>query len=38
MFPLEALFDIGNKLIDKLIPDPAAKAAAQQKLIELHQL
>ena len=29
MFPLEALFDIGNKLIDKLIPDPAAKAAAQ---------
>ena len=37
MFPLEALFDIGNKLIDKLIPDPAAKAAAQQKLIELQQ-
>ena len=37
MFPLEAIFDIGNKLIDKLIPDPAAKAQAQQKLIELQQ-
>ena len=37
MFPLEAIFDIGNKLIDKLIPDPAAKAQAQQKLLELQQ-
>lgn len=37
MFPLAALFDIGNKLIDKLIPDPAAKAEAQQKLLEMQQ-
>ena len=37
MFPLTAIFDIGNKLIDKLIPDPAAKAQAQQKLLKLQQ-
>lgn len=37
MFPLTALFDIGTKLIDKLIPDPSAKAEAQQKLLELQQ-
>ena len=37
MFPLTAIFDIGNKLIDKLIPDPAAKAAAQQELLKLQQ-
>jgi uncharacterized membrane protein (DUF106 family) len=37
MFPLTAIFDIGNKLIDKLIPDPEAKAKAQQELIKLQQ-
>ena len=37
MFPLTAIFEIGNKLIDKLIPDPSAKAEAQQKLLELQQ-
>jgi uncharacterized membrane protein (DUF106 family) len=37
MFPLGAIFDIGNKLIDKLIPDPAAKAQAQQELLKLQQ-
>ena len=37
MFPLEALFDIGNKLIDKLIPDPEAKAKAQLDLAKLAQ-
>ena len=37
MFPLEALLGIGSKLIDKLIPDPAAKAEAQIKLAELAQ-
>jgi len=37
MFPLTAIFEIGNKLIDKLIPDPTAKAEAQQKLLELQQ-
>jgi uncharacterized membrane protein (DUF106 family) len=36
MFPLTAIFDIGSKLIDKLIPDPSAKAEAQQKLLELQ--
>jgi len=36
MFPLAAIFEIGNKLIDKLIPDPTAKAEAQQKLLELQ--
>jgi len=37
MFPLTAIFDIGNKLIDKLIPDPEAKAKAQQELMKLQQ-
>ena len=37
MFPLEALLGIGSKLIDKLLPDPAAKAEAQLKLAELAQ-
>jgi len=37
MFPLTAIFDIGNKLIDKLIPDPEAKAKAQQELLKLQQ-
>lgn len=37
MFPLEAILNIGNKLIDKLIPDPAAKAQAQLDLAKLAQ-
>ena len=37
MFGLEALLGIGTKLIDKLIPDPAAKAAAQLELATLAQ-
>lgn len=37
MFPIAALFDIGTKLIDKLIPDPEAKAKAQSELIKLQQ-
>ena len=28
---------LGMKILDKVIPDPAAKAEAQQKLIELQQ-
>jgi hypothetical protein len=35
MFPLESILSIGTKLIDKLIPDPQAKAEANQKLAEL---
>ena len=34
---MEALLNIGGKLIDKLIPDPEAKAQAQLKLAELAQ-
>jgi hypothetical protein len=32
-----SIFDIGNKLIDKLIPDPKQKAEALLKLQELEQ-
>lgn len=31
------LFDIGKALIDKLLPDPAANAAAQLELMRLDQ-
>ena len=34
---IEALLGIGGKLIDKLIPDPAQKAEAQVRLMELAQ-
>lgn len=37
MFPLASLLDIGEKLIDKLIPDPEAKAKAQLDLAKLAQ-
>ena len=37
MFPLGAILDIGTKLIDKLIPDPEAKAKAQLELVKLQQ-
>jgi len=36
MFPLTAIFDIGSKLIDKLIPDPEAKAKAQLDLAKMQ--
>lgn len=36
-FPLLDLLGIGSKLIDKLIPDPQAKAAAQLELAKLAQ-
>ena|SRR5207244_5103630 len=35
--PVTAIFELGGKLIDKLLPDPAAKAAATLKLVELQQ-
>jgi hypothetical protein len=35
--PLAPIFSIGEKLIDKLIPDPAAKAKATQDLLILQQ-
>jgi hypothetical protein len=37
MFPLAALLDVGGKLIDKLIPDPEAKAKAQLELTKMAQ-
>ena len=37
MFPIAALLDIGGKLIDKLIPDPQAKAQAQIELLKMQQ-
>ena len=37
MFGLDALLNVGGKLIDKLIPDPEAKARAQLELATLAQ-
>jgi hypothetical protein len=37
MIALAGLLDIGGKLIDKLIPDPTAKAKAQLELAALEQ-
>ena len=37
MFPLTALLGIGEKLIDKLVPDPEAKAKAQLELAKMAQ-
>ena len=34
---ISSILSLGEKLIDKLLPDPAAKAAALQKLAELEQ-
>lgn len=37
MFPLAALFDIGMKVLDKVIPDPEARAKAQAELLKVQQ-
>jgi len=37
VFPLTALLEVGGKLIDKLIPDPEAKAKAQMELAKMAQ-
>ena len=37
MIPFAALLSIGEKVLDKVIPDPNAKAEAQAKLMELAQ-
>jgi len=34
---LSSIFGIGSKLIDKLFPDPQAKAAAQLELVKMQQ-
>lgn len=37
MFPLTAILGIGEKLIDKLVPDPEAKAKAHLDLAKMAQ-
>ena len=37
MFGVDDIVSIGMKVMDKVIPDPAAKAEAQAKLVELQQ-
>jgi len=37
MFPIAALLDVGIKVLDKVMPDPAAKAQAQLALMEASQ-
>jgi hypothetical protein len=37
MLPLAAILSIGEKVLDKVLPDPNAKAEAQAKLMELAQ-
>jgi uncharacterized membrane protein (DUF106 family) len=34
---LAALFDVGMKVLDKVLPDPEAKAKAQAMLLEMQQ-
>lgn len=36
-FPVIGLFELGAKIIDKIIPDPAAKMQAQLDLLRLQQ-
>jgi len=37
MLPLAALLSIGEKILDRVIPDPVSKAEAQVKLMEMVQ-
>ena len=37
MIPLAAIFDVGMKVLDKVIPDPEARARAQAELIKVQQ-
>jgi len=37
MFGIDDIIGVGMKILDKVIPDPAAKAQAQAKLVELQQ-
>jgi uncharacterized membrane protein (DUF106 family) len=37
MIPIGALLEVGGKILDKVIPDPEAKAKAQAALMELQQ-
>ena len=37
MFGIDDIINVGMKILDKVIPDPAQKAEAQAKLLELQQ-
>ena len=37
MFGIDDVIGVGMRILDKVIPDPAAKAEAQAKLVELQQ-
>ena len=37
MFGIDDIISVGMKILDKVIPDPAAKAEAQAKLLEIQQ-
>jgi hypothetical protein len=37
MFDITAIMDLGSKILDRVMPDPAAKAAAQLELMKLTQ-
>ena len=37
MFPIAALLSIGEKVLDKVLPDPEARAKAQATLLEMQQ-
>ena len=37
MIPLGAIMEIGSKVLDKVLPDPEAKAKAQAELIKIQQ-
>jgi hypothetical protein len=37
MLGIEAIVDVGMKLIDRIIPNPEARAEAQARLLELQQ-
>ena len=37
MLPIGALLEVGSKILDKVLPDPEAKAKAQAALMEMQQ-
>ena len=37
MFGIDDIISVGMKILDKVIPDPVAKAEAQAKLLEMQQ-
>jgi len=37
MFGVDDIISVGMKILDKVIPDPAAKAEAQARLLEIQQ-